>query len=143
MHEHHEFGTGLPLLTGHTLQSELSPEDRARLIGEWYCQTVHSFDILPNPEPTTPAITFLGNLQRLEPKPGDVYVLQCEREPTAQAAARIKEYWAQIMGDTKLMVLSPGMTLGCIAAAPKADPAPLTDRDRAAAGIARANGKMR
>lgn len=60
-------------------------------------------------------IRYLGDLQRLQPQPGDVYVLTIERDLTAAQTEHVRARWESVMGEAKLLVLSGGMKLGVIA----------------------------
>jgi hypothetical protein len=64
-----------------------------------------------------PEIRFLGDLQRLEVRPGDVFVLTVPRDFSREVQYRIVEYWRGIMGDVRLIVLEEGMKLGVISEA--------------------------
>lgn len=61
-------------------------------------------------------IRFLGDLQRLQPKPGDVFVLQVPGRISNDMADAIRQQWRQIMGDVQLLVLDSDTKLGCIGA---------------------------
>lgn len=60
-------------------------------------------------------IRFLGELQRLQPKPGDVFVLTVDAHLSEEDAMVMRAQWQQAMGDVQLLVLGPGMRLGCVA----------------------------
>lgn len=72
-----------------------------------------SADEKPEPERE---IRFLGDLQRLQPQPGDVFVLTCTQALSADQCDHLTSYWKRVMGDTKLLVLCDGLKLGCIGA---------------------------
>ncbi len=60
-------------------------------------------------------IRFLGDLQRLEVKPGDRFVLQVDYHPTAEMLDRFREVWRRVMGDdVPLLVLEKGAKLGVV-----------------------------
>ena len=61
-------------------------------------------------------IKFLGDLQRLELKEGDQFVLTCDRILSYEQAAVILKSWNFFMPDIKLLVLDGGMKLGTIGA---------------------------
>ena len=61
-------------------------------------------------------IRFLGDLQRLQPKPGDVFVLQVPGRISNDMADVIRQQWKQIMGDVPLLVVDCDTKLGCIGA---------------------------
>lgn len=63
-----------------------------------------------------PEIRYLGELQRLELKPGDVFVLSVPRELSNEEARIIRKQWDDNMPGVKLIVLSEGMTLGVVSA---------------------------
>lgn len=61
-------------------------------------------------------IRYLGDLQRLEPRPGDVYVLTCERVMSADQAAQLRAQFKSVMGEqARVIVLSGGLQLGAVA----------------------------
>ncbi|EHM01149.1 hypothetical protein HMPREF9946_02224 [Acetobacteraceae bacterium AT-5844] len=63
-------------------------------------------------------IRFLGDLQRLEVKPGDRFVLTLERAPTPEVTQRVRQAWqAFVGGGVPLLILDPGMKLGAVSAA--------------------------
>lgn len=68
-----------------------------------------------------PEIQFVGELQRLELKPGDRFVLHCDRPLPAVVAEHLERGWRRFVGDRAdefpLLVLEPGMRLGVIGAA--------------------------
>lgn len=80
-------------------------------------------------------INFLGDIQRLEFKPGDVFVVQCDQRIDRDVAESMSAYIGAKLGGATVLVLGDGLKLGCIAM-PKAEPTP------AAAGIARAMSKL-
>lgn len=59
-------------------------------------------------------IRFVGDLQRLEVKPGDVFVLKLRDSLSQPALERIYEHWRSIMGDAKLVTIEDGADLGVI-----------------------------
>ena len=61
-------------------------------------------------------IRFLGDLQRLQPKPGDVFVLTVEGRVSADMVKILREQWKTFMGDIPLLVIDGGARLGCISA---------------------------
>jgi len=62
-----------------------------------------------------PKINFLGDLQRLELKPGDRFVLSVPHVLSPEVCARIQEGWRGFAGDkVKLLILTDGMKLGAI-----------------------------
>jgi hypothetical protein len=61
-------------------------------------------------------IRFLGDLQRIQPEPGDVFVLTVDAHLSEEEAMVVRARWLQAMGDAQLLVLGPGMRLGCVAA---------------------------
>lgn len=67
-----------------------------------------------------PQIRFLGDMQRLQPQPGDVFVLTCEERLDSATAERIKAELSGKLGGATVLVLDCGMTLGCIAVPEKA-----------------------
>ncbi len=68
-------------------------------------------------------IHFLGDLQRLEVRPGDVFVLKTNKILSREAVERLRDYLAASLGcENKIIVLGDGMELGVLS------------RDEAAAG---------
>ena len=60
-------------------------------------------------------IRFLGDLQRLEVKPGDKFVLTLDCQLSMEQQARLGDYWMTLMGpDCPLIVIEPGMKLGVL-----------------------------
>ena len=61
-------------------------------------------------------INFLGDLQRLELKPGDCFVLTTEQHLSVETVERIQETWEKFVGgeEPKLLILQGGMKLGAI-----------------------------
>lgn len=67
-----------------------------------------------------PMVRFLGDLQRLEVKPGDRFVLNSERHLSREQCLVLQRIWQEFYGDSeapKLLILDPGMKLGAISAA--------------------------
>lgn len=62
-------------------------------------------------------IHYLGDLQRLEIKPGDTFVLTVDSNLSGEMIDRIKESWKRVMGDAPVLVLDRNMKLGVIRAA--------------------------
>jgi hypothetical protein len=57
-------------------------------------------------------ILYLGDLQRIpRPQPGEVFVLTCPQNLSAEQVQRIQQYWKSAMGDTKLLVLANRLSL--------------------------------
>lgn len=61
-------------------------------------------------------IRYLGDMQRLQPQPGDVFVLTCERPIDTATAERIKAQLSGQLGGATVLVLDGGLKL-CVAAA--------------------------
>lgn len=65
-------------------------------------------------------IRFLGDLQRLQMQPGDLFVMTSDRPITNETARRLQEAWASVFGDEaeryKLIVLGDGLKVGLISA---------------------------
>jgi len=61
-------------------------------------------------------IRYIGELQRLELKPGDRFVLTTDRPISHEQAERIKDVWHQFVGPERheLLILDNGMKLGVI-----------------------------
>ena len=60
-------------------------------------------------------IRFLGDMVRLQPQPGDVYVLTSERLIAPAQAEQIRAQWRSVMGDVPCLVLSGGLHVGVLA----------------------------
>lgn len=61
-------------------------------------------------------IRYLGDMQRLELKPGDMFVLSVDEHISQEMAVRLKEQVAQATGCAKVIVLGKGMKLGVVSA---------------------------
>lgn len=59
-------------------------------------------------------IRYLGDLSRIEAKPGDVFVLTCDYQLNADQLIKLRARWSAEMGDTKLMVFAGGMRIGLV-----------------------------
>jgi hypothetical protein len=59
-------------------------------------------------------LRYLGDLQRIMHKPGDVFVLTTNQFIPPAAREAIKQHWAIAMPDTKLLVLENGMHVGVL-----------------------------
>jgi len=68
------------------------------------------------PVDTRPAIRFLGDMQRIVPNAGDVFVIRCDTMIPADAEKHIQYAFHQVLPGARCIVLSKGMTLECIAA---------------------------
>lgn len=68
-------------------------------------------------------IQFLGELRRMDVKPGDRFVLMIDKPMPMSMHARIREIWADFMGadKNKLLVLDSGIKIGAIASEPVDD----------------------
>jgi hypothetical protein len=68
-------------------------------------------------------IRWIGDLTRLEIKPGDKFVIQIDRRVDAETAASIQAAWASFTegceGIGKLLIIEPGMKLGTISTKPE------------------------
>jgi len=78
-------------------------------------------DVSAGAAPQTPAadqpqIRYLGDMQRLQPQPGDVFVLTCERPIDTATAERIKAQLSGQLGGATVLVLDGGLKLGVLAA---------------------------
>lgn len=57
-------------------------------------------------------IRFLGDMQRVRPQPGDVFVLRIEQHLTRDRIESVRRQWESVMGtDVKLIVLDGGTQL--------------------------------
>jgi hypothetical protein len=87
-------------------------------------------------------IRFTGDLQRLEVRPGDVFVLSVDQAIDTHTADWLRTYVSKQIGCTadKVLVLSDGLKLEVVSATPEVKD--IAAREAAAAvarGIARAN----
>lgn len=57
-------------------------------------------------------IRFIGDLQRVEVKPGDFFVLKCEQRLSFDQYLAARKYISDALGGAKVIVLDAGMTLG-------------------------------
>lgn len=76
-------------------------------------------------------IKYLGDLQRLEIRPGDRFVLTTTQMLSAEQRRRLEELWKQFVGgddSAALLILDAGFKLGVIG---KADPKPTPAEDTA------------
>jgi hypothetical protein len=68
-------------------------------------------------------IRWVGDLTRLELKPGDNFVLQIDRYISAETAAGIQDAWAAFVDGRehigKLLIIEPSMKLGTISTKPE------------------------
>ncbi len=63
-----------------------------------------------------PEIRYLGDLQRIDQKPGDIFVLTAPGPISADAALRLRKILRAALGDesVKVLVLEDGMKLGLV-----------------------------
>lgn len=59
-------------------------------------------------------IRYLGDMQRLQPKPGDVFVLTCDQALDEETAARISTMMSANLNGAPVLVLGEGMKLGVV-----------------------------
>lgn len=60
-------------------------------------------------------IRYIGDMQRLQPQAGDVFVLTTEQPMAEEQAKRIHAKWVSVMGaDVKLLLIHGGLRLGVI-----------------------------
>lgn len=57
-------------------------------------------------------VRYIGDLERIECKPGDVFVLRTDRALTYQEAENFRLQWKHVVGRAKLLILGPGDKLG-------------------------------
>jgi hypothetical protein len=57
-------------------------------------------------------VRWLGDIKRIRVQPGDVFVLSCDRPMSDPQIERIRRQWREVMGETRMLVLHDGMTLG-------------------------------
>lgn len=67
------------------------------------------------PEAEQLQIRYMGDMQRLQPQLGDVFVLTSERLINAATAERIKAELSRQLGGATVVVLDGGMKLGAVA----------------------------
>lgn len=64
------------------------------------------------------SIRWLGELRRVDVKPGDRFVLMTDKVLSHESAEHLQKKWAHFMGEdavsTKLLVLDGGMKIGAI-----------------------------
>jgi hypothetical protein len=66
-------------------------------------------------------IRFVGDMQRLEVKPGDVYVIQSDQPISSDTVERIRQSVRQVLGaETKVLVIGNGLKFGVVATEPEA-----------------------
>jgi len=66
-----------------------------------------------------PQIRYLGDMQRLQPQTGDVFVLTCESRIDNDTAQHIKTMVSGALGGATVLVLDGGLKLGVVG---KAEP---------------------
>lgn len=60
-------------------------------------------------------IRFLGDMQRVRPQPGDVFVLRIEQRLTSDQTEAVRRKWQSVMGvDARLLVLDGGTQLDIV-----------------------------
>ncbi|KQS84137.1 hypothetical protein [Rhizobium sp. Leaf386] len=59
-------------------------------------------------------IRYLGDMQRLDLKQGDLFVLTLPAPVSSDMVARLQEAWGAFADGAKLFVLEPGMKIGVI-----------------------------
>lgn len=59
-------------------------------------------------------IRFLGDLQRLSPQPGDMFVITTEQRISQEQRHAIVATWASAMPGHKVLVLDGGLKIGVI-----------------------------
>lgn len=63
-------------------------------------------------------INWLGELRRVDVKPGDRFVLMTEKVLSMQHRSNLQKHWAEFMGEdagaTKLLVLDGGMKIAVV-----------------------------
>jgi hypothetical protein len=66
-------------------------------------------------------VRFVGDLQRLEVRSGDRYVLTVPERVSAEATVRIRKAWEQFAGNSPLLILDGDMKVGAISMLDKTD----------------------
>lgn len=67
------------------------------------------------PKTIQPEIRFTGELQKIRPEPGDVFVLKVPKPISAEEAGRIKDLLSKELGGAKVLILGDGLDIDCIA----------------------------
>lgn len=62
-------------------------------------------------------IRFLGDMERLETKPGDVYVVTTHHTLSAEACEVVRREVQKVLGPVKVLVMSGGIRLGVVGGA--------------------------
>ena len=63
--------------------------------------------------PSEPRIQWLGDLHRIDVRPGDVFVLKAQRRLTKEQRDMLREQWsAQMPADCKCLVIDEAMEIG-------------------------------
>lgn len=57
-------------------------------------------------------INFTGDLQRIQPQPGDVFVLTTEQSLSCEVAEQLKAHLEHVLPGHTVLVLSDGLKLG-------------------------------
>lgn len=73
------------------------------------------FPPMPLVEPPKEEIRYLGDLQRLRPEPGDVFVLTCDGDLSVNMRKLLQEQIELFLNGAKVLVLCSGLKLGCVA----------------------------
>lgn len=68
--------------------------------------------LVPGPD----AIRFLGDMERLETKPGDVYVVTTHHTLSAEACEIVRREVQKVLGPVKVLVMTGGLKLGVVGA---------------------------
>lgn len=85
-------------------------------------------------------IRFLGDLQRVDRRPGDLFVLSVDQVLSMEQAARIRSEWKEIVGDERLLIVTRGYRLGLVG---ETDPFAPATRSDMTADLLKANGLLR
>ncbi len=67
-------------------------------------------------------IRFLGDMQRLEVKQGDVLVLTVDQALSSEMADRLRTMLVDALGPNKVLVLEDGMKIGAVGIATESEP---------------------
>lgn len=59
-------------------------------------------------------VRYLGDVQRLELRPGDIVVLRTPNCISMEAVKRLREYAEQALSDHKVLVLGDGLEIGVL-----------------------------
>lgn len=56
-------------------------------------------------------IKFTGEMQRIEKRPDDVWIIHCDQPIGAELAVRIREHVKHVIGDARVLILDSHLRL--------------------------------